>query len=466
MKLAFPVSILIIALLFNINVSLAQDKPLTKAYKEQVIESLSQLMNNHYVFPDVAKLTEKHLKTQLNEGHFDQFENDEAFAEALTTSVQAINHDKHMRIRKNKPYEAPEKSPERMIEEHLDWLDQSRRENAGFNTVKILEGNIGYLDYRGFAGMEIAKPVIDAYMELISNTDAIIIDLSKNGGGSPATVQYLCSYFFDQKLHLNSLYWREGDTTQEFWTLEDVGGTKMPDVPLFVITSNRTFSGAEEFSYNMQTQKRATLVGQTTGGGANPGGSFNINTNLTVFIPTGKAINPITKTNWEGVGVIPEVETSIESAYDKAQELAQQAAEVYRTQRNKKFSQLLLELNSKLDYYEHGKSEEDILNSIKNCKEAKVLEEWDINILGYDYLMKHNKPKIAECIFRANTLLYPNSANVFDSYAESLMLNGNLEASLKNYQKAVDIAIANGDGNVEFFQKNLESVKQKLKDKK
>jgi tetratricopeptide (TPR) repeat protein len=124
-----------------------------------------------------------------------------------------------------------------------------------------------------------------------------------------------------------------------------------------------------------------------------------------------------------------------------------------------------MELNSKLDHYETEKSEEEILIRIRNCKEAKILEEWDINILGYDYLMERNKPKIAECIFRANTILYPNSANTFDSYAESLMLNGNLEASLKNYQKAVDIAVANEDGNIEFYQKNLESVKQKLKGK-
>lgn len=465
MKLASRLSLLFAALLFNLNLSIAQDKSLTKAYKEQVIITLSQLMNDHYVFPEVAKLTKEHLMAQLNEGYFDPFENDEAFANALTESVQTINKDKHMRIRSSKPYVAPDKSPERMIEEQLDWMDRSRRENAGFNTVKILEGNIGYLDLRGFAGMEIAKPVADAYMKLMSNTDAIIIDLSKNGGGSPATVQYLCSFFFNQKLHLNSLYWRERNTTQEFWTLDEVGGVKMPEVPLFIITSNKTFSGAEEFSYNMQTQKRAVLVGQTTGGGANPGGGFTINPNLTVFIPTGKAINPITKTNWEGVGVIPEVETTLEGAYDKAYELAQQAADAYRTMRNEKFSQLLMELNSKLDHYETEKSEEEILIRIRNCKEAKVLEEWDINILGYDYLMERNKPKIAECIFRANTILYPNSANTFDSYAESLMLNGNLEASLKNYQKAVDIAVANEDGNIEFYQKNLESVKQKLKGK-
>jgi len=465
MKLTSRLSLLFLVLLINLNLSLAQDKSFTKEYKEQVILSLSQLINDHYVFPDVAKLTEEHLKNQMNEGHFNQFESDETFAEALTESVQEINHDKHMRVRSNKFFQAPEQSPEGMIEEQLDRLDRSRRANAGFNTVRILEGNVGYLDFRGFAGLEIAKPVIDAYMKLISKTDAIIIDLSKNGGGSPATVQYLCSYFFDQKLHLNSLYWREGNTTQEFWTLDEIGGTKMPEVPLFVITSDRTFSGAEEFSYNMQTQKRATLVGQTTGGGANPGGGFNINENLTVFIPTGRAINPITKTNWEGVGVIPEVKTDADGAFDKTYELAQQAADTYRVNRNEKFGQMLRELNSKLDHYNSEKSEEVIFKSIKSCQEADLLEEGDINALGYVYLVGRNQPKIAQCIFKANTIMYPNSANVFDSYAESLMVNGDLESSLKNYQKAVDIALANGDGNVEIFRKNLEHAKQKLKGK-
>ena len=465
MKISARLSLLFTAFLFNLNVSFAQDNTLTKAYKEQVIESLSRLMNNHYVFPDVAKQTEEHLKTQLIEGYFDQFENDEDFANALTESVQSVNKDKHMRIRVNKQYEAPKQTPERMIEEQLDWIDQSRRNNAGFVDVKILDENVGYLDLRGFAGMEIGKPVADAYMKLMSRTDAVIIDLSKNGGGSPAMVQYLCSYFFDKKLHLNSLYWREGDRTDEFWTLEQVGGTKMPDVPLFVITSNRTFSGAEEFSYNMQTQKRATLVGQTTGGGANPGGGFNINENLTVFIPTGRAINPITKTNWEGVGVIPEVEASADGAFDKAYELAKQSAINYRAERNKKHSKMLMDLYSSLDHYESETSETLILKNISNCQKAGLLEEGDINALGYDYLMGRNSPKIALCIFKANTMLFPNSANVFDSYAEALLANGDSESSLKNYQKAVDVALTNGDGNAEIFKNNLEKAKQKLNTK-
>ena len=464
MKTTTQFTILFIALLFNISLSKAQDKSFTKEYKENVIQKLSQLMNDYYVFPEVAKLTDEHLRAQLLNGYFDQFENDETFAAALTESVQSINKDKHMRIRANPPYMTPEKSQERLVEEHIARIDRSRISNAGFKTVKTLEGNVGYLDLRGFAGIESGKEVADAYMKLMSRTDAIIIDLSKNGGGSPSMVQYLCSYFFDQKLLLNSLYWREGNRTQEFWTLDEVGGLRMPDTPLFIITSERTFSAAEEFSYNMQTQKRATLVGQTTGGGANPGGTQRINDNLSVFIPTGKAINPITKTNWEGVGVIPDEETSVEDAYHKSLGLAQEAAEAYRAKRNEKYNQLFMDLNSKLDRYNAGKSDETILESLRECQEANLFDEGDINNLGYEYLMTYEKPKIAESIFGANTILYPKSANAYDSYGESLMINGDLEASLKNYERAVEIAVENEDSNLELFQKNLGKIKQKLED--
>ena len=466
MKITSQLSMLLAVLFFNSNVANAQEKSFTEKYREQAIHKLSQLMNDFYVFPEVAKLTEKHLMAQLKEGHFDQCENDETFAEALTESVQSINKDKHMRIRANRPYEAPINSPDRIIEERLNNLNRSRNFNSGLSTVKVMEGNVGYLDLRGFAGLESGKAVADAFMKLMSRTDAIIIDLSKNGGGSPNMVQYLCSYFFDQQLHLNSLYYREGNETKEYWTLDEVGGIKMPDVPLFVITSSKTFSGAEEFSYNMQTQKRATLVGQTSGGGANPGGTRGINDNLSVFIPTGKAINPITKTNWEGVGVIPEVETTIEETLDKAHELAIEAAEAYRSKMKERYSKLFLDLSSNFKLYTEGKSEEAILKALTECRDAKLFEERDINMLGYEYLLGHKKPKIAETIFKSNTILYPNSSNVFDSYAEALMLSGDLKSSLKSYQRAVDIATENGDRDLEFYKKNLESVKSKLLTKK
>ncbi|MEL6655651.1 MAG: S41 family peptidase [Bacteroidota bacterium] len=445
------------------NTTFTQEKaPLSSEYKQQAIEMLNQHMNERYVFPEVAKTTEEHLLIQLEAGHFDQFTTDETFAEALTESVQSINKDKHMRIMANRRYEAAPNTPEHRIEEQLARMERSRRGNYGFSSVQLLEGNVGYLDLRGFAGLENGKEHADAAMALLDRTDAVIFDLRRNGGGSPRMVQYLCSFFFDEKVHLNSLYWREGDVTEEFWTLDEVGGVKMPDVPLFVMTSDRTFSGAEEFSYNMQTRERATLIGQTTGGGANPGGTVPINENLRVFIPVGRAINPVTKTNWEGVGVVPEIKVSADEAYDKTLGLAQEAAAAYREQKKQEFTQMFMNLNEQFGEYVSGKSEESILAHLKECTAAGLIGEGEINGLGYEHLMELEKPQIAEAIFRANTLLHPKSANVFDSYGEASMMNGKMEQALANFQRAVDLAIENGDANLEVFQRNLANVKREM----
>lgn len=443
----------------------AQENEISEEFQQKTIERLVSLMNERYVFPEVAEKTGKHLQMQLKEGYFKKHTDLETFAEALTESVQSINQDKHMRIRPNPPYKAPEDSPERMIEEKLNMNSRMRSMNAGFKKVEKLEGNVGYLDLRGFANIDQARSLADNSMKLLENSDAIIIDLRKNGGGDPATVQYLCSFFFEEKLHLNSLYWREGDRTHEFWTLDKVGGKKMPDVPLFVLTSDRTFSAAEEFSYNMQTRKRATLVGETTGGGANPGGMMPLNDKLSVFIPTGKAINPITKTNWEGVGVIPEVKVDQEDALDKALEMAKEAAEEFRIKNDEIYTSALKNLFASFETYETNSDEKDLKRKIEVCHKIGVLSEQDINYLGYEYLMNNKKPELAEQIFKTNTQLFPKSANVYDSYAESLAANGKWEASIKNYQKAVKLAEKNGDGDLQMFRDNLQKVKEQAKGK-
>ena len=329
-----------------------------------------------------------------------------------------------------------------------------------------MEGNVAYLDLRGFAGMERAKEVADAYMKLISQADAIVIDLSKNGGGDPSMVQYLCSYFFNQKLHLNSLYYREGERTEEYWTLDEVGGKKMGNVPLFVIISEKTFSGAEEFSYNMQTQKRATLIGQTSGGGANPGGTRGINKHLSVFIPTGRAINPITNISWEGTGVIPEIKTTQEETFKQAYALAKKAAETQRKNKTENYIRLHKELNKHLVQYREGESEINISNSITEFVDAGLFGEWDINTLGYEYLMKLKKPKIALCVLKSNTILFPNSPNVFDSYGEALKVNGDMNGSIKNYQRAVDIATKTNNRDLDYYKETLQKVKDEIEQNK
>lgn len=439
--------------------AIAQENTLDQSFKESTIERLCQLMNDYYVFPEVAKETENHLKKQLSNGEFNNINDVEAFAEALTKSVQSINHDKHMRIRPARKRVAPDNSPEGLTEDIIHNIQRRRRQAAGFHEVSRLEGNVGYIDLRGFAGTQIGIPMADSYMKLISDTDALIIDLRKNGGGSPSMVQYLCSYFFDDHRHLNSLYWREGDRTEEFWTLDEVGGKKLPDIPLVLLTSSYTFSGAEEFSYNMQTQKRATLVGETTGGGANPGGTIPINEKLSVFIPSGKAINPITKTNWEGVGVVPEIKTTPEEAYDKAVEIATAAAEKYRSEKKEAYTSLLSGMHTSFKNYKAGKADYQLVfEEIKKCNEAGLMSEGDINGLGYNFLMQKKSPKVAVAIFRSNTELYPNSANVFDSYGEGLATIGENEKAIAAYQEAVKLAEEHKDPNLELFRNNLKKV--------
>jgi C-terminal processing protease CtpA/Prc len=203
-------------------------------------------------------------------------------------------------------------------------MKMAQKNNASYRRVERLAGNVGYLELDNFAHSDLAAGPAAAAMTFLANTDALIIDLRRNGGGSPQGVALLCSYFFDadKPVLLNTMYWRRGDRTEEFWTLKDLAGPRYVGKDLYVLTSSRTFSGAEECAYNFQCLKRGTIVGETTGGGAHPGGTRPINDHFMMFVPTGRAINPITKTNWEGVGVKPDIDVPADKALDTAHQRA------------------------------------------------------------------------------------------------------------------------------------------------
>jgi len=451
-------------ILFGLSIQplFSQEITLSDEYKKETIEKLSLLIQDFYIYPDVAKKTSEHLYKQYEARHFDNCKDNETFATVLTESVQSVNKDKHMRIMSNAPYIAPKNTLEAKSAHRMGQINNYRSINHGFKELKMLEGNVAYLDLRMFAPMDRAKEMADAYMKLLSLSDAVIIDLTHNGGGDPLMVQYLCSYFFDKKLHLNSLYYREGDRTEEFWTLEKVGGKKMVEIPLFIMIGEETFSGAEEFSYNMLTQKRATLIGQTSAGAANPGGTRGINEHLAVFIPTGRAINPITNTSWEGVGVQPEIQTKKEETLEQAHILAQKAADFLRKNKLETYIQLQQKLNQHLEHYKKGESEVNISTNIKNLVDSGLFGEWDINTLGYQYMTELKKPEMGLCILKSNTILFPNSPNVFDSYGEALKINGDLTSALESYQKAVDIATENNDKNLTYYKDALQKIKNEL----
>jgi retinol-binding protein 3 len=155
----------------------------------------------------------------------------------------------------------------------------------------------------------------------LANSDALILDLRKNGGGAPSMVALVCSYLFPAEpvVHLNDLYMRPENSTHQWWTLPYVPGKRFVRKPVYVLTSKRTFSAAEECTYNLQKLDRAIIVGETTGGGAHPGGPQPIVDKFVIWVPMGRAINPVSKTNWEGTGVKPDIEVPAELALKTAQ---------------------------------------------------------------------------------------------------------------------------------------------------
>ena len=302
----------------------AQPEPDLKidgAARAKVIEGSLAALAKYYVFPEVAKKIDAEIRKHVAARKYDPLTSARAFAEALTTDLQAVSHDKHMRV-----VFSPEPIPDRKPDgppppaEIARFRDQMKFWNAGYVKAERLDGNVGYLRLDAFAPPDEAAPRAAAAMTLLADTGALIIDVRYNGGGHPAGVALLVSYLFaaDDEQHINDIYWRPDNSTKQYWTAVDLSGRRYPGKPVYVLTSARTFSGAEEFAYDVQNLKRATLVGEVTGGGANPGGPEKVHPNFMVNVPRGRAISPVTKTNWEGTGVKPDVAVPADKALDTA----------------------------------------------------------------------------------------------------------------------------------------------------
>ncbi|MFY8275400.1 S41 family peptidase [Pseudoalteromonas sp. SSDWG2] len=433
-------------------------KPITEAQQQEVITKITQLMSDKYVFPEMAAHTNKKLTAALKNGEFSNYLDDEEFADALSTWLQQHAEDRHLRVKAN-PVQKDVKGAESRLHQKLTTKARFDKLNQGVVEAKVFADNIGYLDLRGFSHLSHSKTYIDSAMQLLANSDAVIIDLRKNGGGSPRTVQYLCSYFFDEPLLLNSLYFREGDETRDFYVLDEVNGKKMPDVPLYVLTSNKTFSGAEEFSYNMQTRDRATLIGTTTGGGANPGGMFTIDENFRMFIATGTAINPVTKTNWESVGVKPDVEVAADEALDKALELA-------TAQVNESWSELKAqrEVQSQqlLQILDNVKSSSDSIEQINAQYQQKVVElvtqlqlgDRDLAMLAHERWQK--SPHYAAFLFEIAVDINDKETFLYEFWARSLAKMGHT----KEAQQIISVGIdkVEGDEHITMLKEALAEI--------
>jgi|SRR5215813_6840240 len=299
-----PLLTAVLLLLCGISAS-AQEFVLNEQIRREVIEKALAILKTNYIFPETAQKMDDAVRERMARGEYDKISDPKRFASALEEHLQEISHDKHLLI-----YYRSETIPvnANTAPSWTGGLTGLARENFGFAKVELLEGNIGYLELRRFAPPEVAVETAAAAMNFLSNTDALIIDLRQNGGGSPPMVAVLCSYFFDQPTHLSSIYWRPENLTREFRTSDTVRGKRYGGAkPILALTSKETFSAAELFAYVLKHLKGAVTVGATTGGGAHGARLRRLNDHFGMLVPEGQTILPFTKTTWEGTGVEADV---------------------------------------------------------------------------------------------------------------------------------------------------------------
>lgn len=277
----------------------------------QIFEALKLAISEQYVLED----TIPQILTELSNPSFSDTLKSQSsnivFAQMIEQKLQQF--DKHFSFAWEKQEEVSTHVP---TESYWDGLN---RKNSGFNKLEILDGNIGYVSFWGFDKVNKAsRERVASVMAFLSNTKSIIFDLRDNGGGQPEMVQLISSYLFKERVQLSSLYWRDSGETDEFWTFKRVNGKKRPNIPVYIVTSNKTFSAAEAFAYDLQSLKRAIVIGETTGGGAHPMRFIDFGAGFVAGIPYGKAVNPVTQSNWEWTGVKPDITTSKEKAFDVA----------------------------------------------------------------------------------------------------------------------------------------------------
>jgi retinol-binding protein 3 len=301
--------------------SVVENVKIDAAERQRVIDGIAKNLNDAYVYPEVAQKMTDAVRANQKRGDYDAIRDPDAFANRLTKDLQAVSNDKHLGVNFS-PVKLPPEGQKPGAEEEAQFRKMMERTNCTFEKVEVLPGNIGYLKFNAFPEPSICGPTVVAAMNFLAHVDAVIFDIRENGGGDPKMVAMISSYLFDKPTHLNDLYNRKEDFATQYWTLPYVPGATLADKPAFVLTSKSTFSGAEEFAYNLKNLKRATIVGETTGGGAHPVDGYRIDDHFMIGVPFARAINPISKTNWEGTGVQPDVSVKAADALEKAEELA------------------------------------------------------------------------------------------------------------------------------------------------
>lgn len=318
--------LLSILLCFSFFLVSGQDN-LTPQNKREIVEELARLIRTEYVEVDLAEKMSDVLEKNYRNSEYVLIQQPDAFADSLTTELQAVCHDFHLKVYAGTSV-LDVFSKESSKETDLYYYNYDKDQNFGFSKVEHLGGNIGYVRFDDFSSWEEGLKSASAAFQFLRHTDALLIDLRENTGGSPEMYENIASYFFERKskISFSSIYFRSSGATQKLGVQKKIPGIRLPDMPLYLLIGPTTGSAAEAMAYDLRQLNRATLIGETTIGGANPAQSFALPANFRVMIPIGKAINPITGRNWEGVGVEPDEEISVDLAFEKAYLMALEKA--------------------------------------------------------------------------------------------------------------------------------------------
>ncbi|OXG04427.1 peptidase S41-like protein [Flavobacterium araucananum] len=367
--------------------SLAKEElVLTEVNKKQIIDSLIQQLEEFYIRPNAIGEIKKKLNENYKKGSYKDVVKPNEFAGKLTTDLIEVSKDLHFGVRYDPEWtEDQQKKGDKETQKKIkaQELAEAKKKNFGFQQTRILEGNIGYLQFDYFEDPAIASETAAAAMQFLNNTDALIIDLRKNNGGAMEMGQFLSSYFYSGKeLPLYKYYYYEKNrkkTEREMWLLPSVPGKRLEDIDIYILTSAITFSAAEWMSYSLQNLKRVTIVGEKTAGGAHPVDRKVLPNGFAVNIPFGEVKDPITNQDFEGKGVIPDVLCKSEEAVNTSHLLALQ-----------KLSSKNKEAVNNLDWY---------IPIVKNRQKSVSVD----SAILKSYQGKYAK---AALVFEENTLYY------------------------------------------------------------
>ncbi|HKV09407.1 MAG TPA: S41 family peptidase [Thermoanaerobaculia bacterium] len=300
------------------------DRPLESATRKDVLNKLAERIVALYVFPEKGEAIARSLRERMERGKYDKITRSLELAEAVTRDLQEVSGDKHLQLSYGQEAAPPPEDPEARKARREAFFAELRTNNHFFEKVERLSGNVGYLDLRYFIDASLGGETAVAAMNFLADTDALIIDLRENHGGEPSMVAFLASYLFSANpVQLSGLEFREGGRSVQSWTLPYVPGRRYGEKkPVYLLTSGETFSAAEAFAYDLQSRGRAVLVGETTRGGAHFVEQIPLDDHFFVWLPLGRAVSPVTGTNWEGTGVKPDIAVPAAEAKTRAHEEA------------------------------------------------------------------------------------------------------------------------------------------------